>query len=118
MKDSKIAEPKLKTQDPKPANNFSRNTETFKKAWKKSKKRFQKEKRKQRNSSSSTLATGGNTTSNNTGLKALRKISQGSRITTVIKRAIIFRSVPSPRRTILKKTNNNLDNLRINYRGC
>lgn len=47
-------------------------------------------------------------------LKTLKKISQRSHITTTTKSTIMLGPVPSLRRTILKKTNSNLDNLRIN----
>lgn len=69
MKDLKIEEPKPKALDPKPVSNSSSNVETFKKARKGSKKRFQKGKHKKKNFSSSTPATGGNTISNKVGPK-------------------------------------------------
>ncbi len=73
MKNSRIKEPK-KTQEPKPIKNFFGNVETPKKAWKKSKKKFQKEKRKQKNFSSVIFTIKGYTTSNNIRLKGLNKI--------------------------------------------
>lgn len=73
IKDPRIEEPKPKAKDLKLANNSFGNAETSKKVWKKSKKSFQKEKCKQKNFSFVTHTTGGNTISNDTGPKNLKK---------------------------------------------
>lgn len=51
------------------------------------------------------------------GLKDLKKTSLGLHISTAIKRAIMLEVVPNPKRTILKKTSCNLDDLYIDDWG-
>ncbi len=53
-------------------------------------------------------------TSNEIGLKGLKKISLRLYITTITKSVIIFELIPSLRRKIFKKTGSSLGNLSVN----
>ena len=113
IKDPKIEEFKPKIKDFKPTNNSFGNLETFKKAQKNSKKGFKK-----RNVNKKTLALvflllGRTQPLIKQGLKALKKISPGSQVITVIKSGTIPRLVPNARKTTLQKTSSSFDNIYI-----